>query len=52
MEGVERSNRFVRERLAGSLDNLRTDPQDVPVRGGGPEVRAAIGAIGFRQLAE
>ena len=52
MYRVQRSSRLTRERLACTIDNLRTNTQHMPVGGRGREMRASIRGLGLRELAE
>ena len=49
---VKRSDRLARERLPRPSDDLRTDPQDVPVGGGRHQVSPSIGGVRFSHLTE
>ena len=50
MNRIQGSNRLARKRLTGSIDDLRGDPQHLPVRSSGSQVRASVGSLGFRQF--
>jgi hypothetical protein len=52
MNRVQGSNRLARKRLTGAIDDLRGDPQHLPVRSSGSQVRAPVGSLGFRQFFE
>jgi len=52
MNRVQGSKRLARKRLTGSFDNLRGDPQDLPVGSRGGQVRAPVGSLGFCQFVE
>ena len=52
MNRVERSNRLARKRLAGSLDDLGPDSEDVPMGRRPHQVRAPVGRLGLRHFSQ
>jgi hypothetical protein len=52
MEGLECPYRLAWKRLSRAFHDLWSDTEDVPVRGGLCQVRAAIRNFRFRELAK
>ena len=49
---IERSDRFAGKWLAGALNDVRTDPEDVPMSRRHSEMRASIRGFGLAQFAK
>ncbi len=49
---VQGPNRFARKRLTGSIDDLRGNPQNLPVSSRGGQVSTPVSSLGFRQFFE
>ena len=52
MNCVERANRLAGKGLAGTIDDLGSDVQDMPVRGCADEMRFSIRDFGFGEFTE
>jgi len=52
MNGVERAEGLGGKWLPGALDDLRADPQYLPVGRGSAQLRAALGGVSFAESAE
>jgi hypothetical protein len=52
MHRIESSNRPAWKRLSRAFDNLRADPQDVPMRGSCRQMGPSVRRVRFRQLAQ
>ena len=52
MNRIDRSNRFAGKWLTGALDDVRTDPEDVPMRRRHSEMCASIRSLGLAQFAK
>jgi hypothetical protein len=52
MNRVQRSDRLAWKRLAGSIDDLRGNSQDVPVSSSRGQMSTPIRSLGLRQFLE
>jgi hypothetical protein len=51
MDGIERADRFTGECLAGAINYLRRDAQQMPMSGSGSEMRTPVSSFPLAQVA-